>query len=67
MLRVTGPLLASLFLMGVHSAFLGPVKYSILPQLVATDELVAGNALVEMGTFLAILARHHRRRRAGAR
>ncbi len=49
-------LLAALFLMGVHSAFLGPVKYSILPQLIASDELVAGNALVEMGTFLAILA-----------
>ncbi|MFT3928265.1 MAG: MFS transporter [Myxococcales bacterium] len=49
------PMLAALFLMGVHSAFLGPVKYSILPQLLASDELVEGNALVEMGTFLAIL------------
>jgi 1-acyl-sn-glycerol-3-phosphate acyltransferase len=49
-------LLAAIFLMGVHSAFLGPIKYSILPQLVSPDELVAGNALVEMGTFLAILA-----------
>jgi len=48
-------LLAALFLMGVHSSFFGPVKYSILPQLLDTDELVAGNALVEMGTFLAIL------------
>ena len=41
--------------MGVHSAFLGPIKYSILPRMVGA-ELVAGNALVEMGTFLAILA-----------
>src|SRR4051812_15606650 len=49
-------LLVAVFLMGVHSAFLGPIKYSILPQLVSPDELVAGNALVEMGTFLAILA-----------
>jgi 1-acyl-sn-glycerol-3-phosphate acyltransferase len=49
-------LLAAIFLLGVHSAFLGPIKYSILPQMVAPDELVAGNALVEMGTFLAILA-----------
>jgi len=49
-------LLIALFLMGTHSAFLGPVKYSILPQLLASHELVAGNALVEMGTFLAILA-----------
>lgn len=49
------PMLAALLLMGVHSAFLGPVKYSILPQLLPNDELVEGNALVEMGTFLAIL------------
>lgn len=49
-------LLASVFCLGVHSAFLGPLKYGILPQLVAADDLVAGNALVEMGTFLAILA-----------
>jgi 1-acyl-sn-glycerol-3-phosphate acyltransferase len=49
-------LIAGVFLMGVHSAFLGPIKYAILPQLVPPDELVAGNALVEMGTFLAILA-----------
>ena len=48
-------LLASLFLMGVHSAFLGPVKYSILPQLVGPDELVESNALVATGTLLAIL------------
>jgi 1-acyl-sn-glycerol-3-phosphate acyltransferase len=49
-------LLGALFLMGTHSAFLGPVKYSILPQLVGSDQLVQGNALVETGTFLAILA-----------
>lgn len=49
-------LLVGIFLLGMHSAFLGPIKYSILPQMVSADELVAGNALVEMGTFLAILA-----------
>ncbi|HEX4355834.1 MAG TPA: MFS transporter, partial [Polyangiales bacterium] len=49
-------MVAAIFLLGVHSTFLGPIKYSILPQMVAADELVAGNALVEMGTFLAILA-----------
>jgi len=48
-------LLAAILLLGVHSTFLGPLKYAILPQMVAADELVAGNALVEMGTFLAIL------------
>jgi 1-acyl-sn-glycerol-3-phosphate acyltransferase len=39
----------------VHSALFGPVKYSILPQHLRTDELVGGNGLVEMGTFVAIL------------
>ena len=46
----------ALFAMGTHSAIFGPVKYSILPQALHEDELVGGNALVEMGTFLAILA-----------
>jgi 1-acyl-sn-glycerol-3-phosphate acyltransferase len=48
-------LLVGIFALGVHSAFLGPLKYSILPQILPADDLVAGNALVEMGTFLAIL------------
>ena len=48
-------LLAVLFCMGTQSALFGPVKYSILPQQLRSDELVGGNALVEMGTFLAIL------------
>jgi MFS family permease len=44
-----------LFLTGVQSAFFGPVKYAILPQALKESELVGGNALVEMGTFVAIL------------
>jgi 1-acyl-sn-glycerol-3-phosphate acyltransferase len=48
--------LGILFLMGTQSAFFGPVKYAILPQLVKPRQLVGGNALVEMGTFLSILA-----------
>ncbi len=48
-------LLAILFLMGTQSAFFGPLKYGILPDHLAEDELVGGNALVETGTFLAIL------------
>jgi MFS family permease len=48
-------LLLVLFCMGTQSALFGPVKYSILPQQLRSDELVGGNALVEMGTFLAIL------------
>ncbi|KWS20578.1 MFS transporter [Pseudomonas syringae] len=49
-------MLVALFAMGTHSALFGPVKYSILPQHLRESELVGGNALVEMGTFLAILA-----------
>ncbi|AMB85916.1 glycerol acyltransferase [Pseudomonas agarici] len=49
-------MLVALFAMGTHSALFGPVKYSILPQALREEELVGGNGLVEMGTFLAILA-----------
>ena len=48
-------LMAVLFLMGLHSTIFGPVKYSILPQHLRPTEIVGGNGLVEMGTFLAIL------------
>lgn len=48
-------LFSVLFLMGLQSTFFGPAKYSVLPELVGDDELVGGNALVEMGTFVAIL------------
>lgn len=48
-------LLVVLFLLGVHSAFFGPLKYSILPQHLGAHELIAGNALIEGGTFVAIL------------
>ena len=44
-----------LFLMGAQSTLFGPVKYSILPQHLRENEVVGGNALVEAGTFLAIL------------
>jgi 1-acyl-sn-glycerol-3-phosphate acyltransferase len=43
------------FLMGVHSTLFGPVKYAYLPQHLDQRELVGGNGLVEMGTFVAIL------------
>ncbi len=48
-------LFAALALMGVHSTLFGPVKYAILPQNLRSDELIGGNGLVEMGTFVAIL------------
>jgi 1-acyl-sn-glycerol-3-phosphate acyltransferase len=49
-------LLAALFLLGCHSTLFGPVKYALLPQHLRAEELVGGNALVEAGTFVAILA-----------
>jgi 1-acyl-sn-glycerol-3-phosphate acyltransferase len=48
-------LFLALGLMGVHSTIFGPVKYAILPQTLRSDELVGGNGLIEMGTFVAIL------------
>jgi MFS family permease len=51
----TGTLLALLFVMGVEATFFGPLKYAILPDLLGLDDLLLGNALVEAGTFLAIL------------
>ena len=48
-------LLIALFGFAVQSAFFGPVKYSILPQLLEPDELLGGNALVETATSMAIL------------
>ncbi len=49
------PLVGALFLMGVHSTLFGPVKYSYLPQHLREEELVGGNGMIEMGTFVAIL------------
>ncbi|MFC1673862.1 acyl-[ACP]--phospholipid O-acyltransferase [Pseudomonadota bacterium] len=48
-------LMAVLFAMGTQSALFGPVKYAILPQHLKEEELISANALVEAGTFLAIL------------
>lgn len=48
-------LFALLFLMGTHSTFFGPIKYSLIPEYVTEDKLVFANALVSAGTFIAIL------------
>ena len=48
-------LFVSLFLLGLQATIFGPAKYSILPELIDEKDLVKGNALVESGTFLAIL------------
>ncbi len=47
--------LAGVFLMGTHSAFFGPSKYGLLPELLPEERLSWGNGILEMGTFLAII------------
>jgi MFS family permease len=54
-LNSVGLLLLVLFLMGTQSAFFGPAKYAVLPELLDDESLVGGNALVASATFLAIL------------
>lgn len=48
-------MLGVLFLLGVQSAFFGPIKYAIIPQHIGDNELLAANAQVGMGTFVSIL------------
>ncbi len=50
-----GFLLFILFLMGAQSAFFGPSKLGILPEVVSKDELLSANGIFAMGTFVAIL------------
>jgi MFS family permease len=50
------PLLyTALFGLGIVAALFNPIKYGLLPEHLAPHELVAGNALVDAATFLAIL------------
>jgi acyl-[acyl-carrier-protein]-phospholipid O-acyltransferase/long-chain-fatty-acid--[acyl-carrier-protein] ligase len=48
-------LLVVLFLMGTHSAFFGPGKYGILPELFHERDLPRANGIILMTTFLAII------------
>lgn len=48
-------LMTVLFLLGTQATFFGPLKYAILPNQLHKDELIAGNGLIEAGTFIAIL------------
>ena len=48
-------LMSTIFLMGLHSTLFGPLKYSVLPQYLQPAELVGGNGLIEMGTFVSII------------
>ena len=55
LLHLFSLLVLALFMMGMHATLFGPVKYAYLPQHLAETELVGGNGIVEMGTFIAIL------------
>ncbi len=57
MWNITGMagLLVVLFLMGGHSAFFGPPKWGILPELFAKRDLPQANGIMLMTTFLAII------------
>jgi 1-acyl-sn-glycerol-3-phosphate acyltransferase len=48
-------LVAAVVGMGVHSTLFGPVKYAYLPQKLKPEELIGGNGVIEMGTFVGIL------------
>jgi len=48
-------LFLALLMFGVIASLFGPIKYGILPDHLAREELPAGNALVEAATFMAIL------------
>jgi acyl-[acyl-carrier-protein]-phospholipid O-acyltransferase/long-chain-fatty-acid--[acyl-carrier-protein] ligase len=48
-------MLVILFLMGTHSAFFGPAKYGILPEMIRARDLPRANGVFLMLTFLAII------------
>lgn len=51
-----GYLLVLLFLMGVQSAFFGPNKYGVMPELLPEREMSRGNAVIQGTTYVAIIA-----------
>ncbi|MGI4731623.1 MAG: MFS transporter [Janthinobacterium lividum] len=48
-------MLTTVFLLGLHSTFFGPIKYAVLPQHLDADDVLGGTGLVEAGTYLSIL------------
>ena len=52
---IFSPMLAAVFLMGLHAAFFSPAKYGILPEMLPDKDLSRGNGLLEMSTFMAII------------
>lgn len=48
-------LIFAIVAMGLHSTLFGPIKHAYLPQHLSNNELVGGNGMVQMGTFVGIL------------
>jgi len=48
-------LFVALTLMGIHSTFFGPIKYSVLPDQLKKQELLGANGHIEAGTFMSIM------------
>ncbi len=48
--------LVAVFLLSTQAAFFGPSKYGLLPELLPQQRLSWGNGVIELGTFLAIIA-----------
>src|SRR5271155_5671068 len=49
-------LLSCVFLISTQAAFFGPSKYGLLPELVPEPRLSWANGVIELGTFIAIIA-----------
>ncbi len=47
--------LATVFLMGTHSAFFVPAKYGVMPEILPTYQLSKGNGVLESLSFLAVI------------
>jgi acyl-[acyl-carrier-protein]-phospholipid O-acyltransferase / long-chain-fatty-acid--[acyl-carrier-protein] ligase len=48
--------LAAIFFVCTQGAFFGPSKYGLLPELLPPEKLSWGNGVLELGTFLGIIA-----------
>jgi acyl-[acyl-carrier-protein]-phospholipid O-acyltransferase / long-chain-fatty-acid--[acyl-carrier-protein] ligase len=48
--------MAAVFLASTQAALFGPSKYGLLPELLPESKLSWGNGVLELGTFLAVIA-----------
>jgi acyl-[acyl-carrier-protein]-phospholipid O-acyltransferase / long-chain-fatty-acid--[acyl-carrier-protein] ligase len=48
--------MAAVFLASTQAALFGPSKYGLLPELLPEPKLSWGNGVLELGTFLAVIA-----------